>query len=289
MTLLAVLNRVTNQLKEHRIESPRLNAELLLASSLHLSREELYVHFYDLLRENEKEKLEVLVERRISGEPLQYVLGRQEFWSVDLKVDPRVLIPRPETELLVEQALSTLSPISFGRIPSALEIGTGSGAIAIALAQEVEALFLVATDISQEALMSAKENARATGVLQRIEFVTGDLFGPFRAVEGREPFDLILSNPPYIVHSEIGRLGREVKDHEPMIALDGGEDGLDVCRKIIQQGPLYLGKGGWLLLEIGQGQGPEVREEIGRSGSFSAVELVSDLSGIERVVKTQRR
>ena len=152
MKVLELLNWSTNSLKDHQIENPRLNAELLLARSLNLSREELYMRLHGQLKEREKEALEKLIQRRISGEPLQYILEHQEFWSIDFKVDPRVLIPRPETELLVEQSLLILSETSFKRIPSVLEIGTGSGAIAIALAKEVKNIFLVATDISRDAL-----------------------------------------------------------------------------------------------------------------------------------------
>ncbi|PIX21974.1 MAG: peptide chain release factor N(5)-glutamine methyltransferase, partial [Deltaproteobacteria bacterium CG_4_8_14_3_um_filter_45_9] len=188
MTILELLNGSTNYLKGHQIENPRLNAELLLARSLNLSREELYIQLHGSLKEREKEALEKLVQRRISGEPLQYILEHQEFWSIDFKVDPRVLIPRPETELLVEQSLLILSENSFKRVPSVLEIGTGSGAIAIALAKEVKIIFLIATDISQDALVLAKENAKSAGVQHQIKFVNGDLFGPLRPSKERKLF-----------------------------------------------------------------------------------------------------
>jgi release factor glutamine methyltransferase len=284
MTVFEILNGLTHYLKNHQIENPRLNAELLLAYSLHLDREGVYVHLHHPLKEKEKEELERLMRRRISGEPLQYILGNQEFWSIDFKVDPRVLIPRPETELLVEQALLILSDTHFQKRPSVLEIGTGSGALAISLAKEVKEIFLVATDISGEALMLAKENAKSVGVLHQIKFVNGDLFGPFCPYG--KTFDLILSNPPYITRIEINGLNREVKDHEPIIALDGGEDGLDFYRRISSQAHSYLRKGGWLLMEVGQGQGRKVSEMIERGGHFSLPELIKDFSGIERVVRT---
>jgi release factor glutamine methyltransferase len=289
MTVLEILNRTTNHLKEHQIESPRLNAELLLAHSLNFSREGLYTHLQDLFKEEEKKTFERLIERRISGEPLQYLLGHQEFWSIDLKVDPRVLIPRPETELLVEHALLLLKGTSSQGAPSVLEIGTGSGAISIALARERKDLSVVATDISREALLLARENALLAEVLSRIQFIQGDLLAPFRLSGEREPFDLILSNPPYINRSEIRGLAREIKDHEPILALDGGEDGLDFYRKILSAAPSYLKKGGWLLMEVGQGQGKKVSERIMREGRFHRPELVQDFSGIERVVKAQRK
>jgi release factor glutamine methyltransferase len=256
---------------------------------LSLGKEGLYVRLQSPFGEEEKETLEKLIQRRISGEPLQYILGHQEFWSIDFKVDPRVLIPRPETELLVEQTLSILSESPFESTRFVLEMGTGSGAVAISLAKEVRDIFLVATDISREALMLAKENARSAGALHQIRFVHGNLFDPFRLLREREPFDMIVSNPPYIACSEIEGLAREVRDYEPMIALNGGEEGLAFYRKIISQAPLYLKKGGWLLLEVGQAQAEKVSEMIRRRGDFLTPQRLQDLSGIERVVKAQSK
>jgi len=289
MTVLEILNWSTDCLKDHCIENPRLNAELLLAHCLNLSREGLYVRLHGQVRKSERETLERLIRRRISGEPLQYILGHQEFWSIDFKVDARVLIPRPETELLVEQTLLILSETSSKRTPSVLEIGTGSGAVAISLAKEVRDIFLVATDISKEALMLAKENAESSGVLHQIKFVNGNLFEPFRLLGEKEPFDLILSNPPYVAPSEIKGLATEVKDYEPIVALKGGEDGLAVCRNIISQAPFYLKKGGWVLLEVGQGQGEKVSELIEKGRDFLVPQCIRDLSGIDRVVKAQKK
>jgi len=289
MTVLELLNWSTDCFKDHHIENPRLNAELLLARSLSLSREQLYIRFNDQLKEMETGAMERLIGRRIAGEPLQYILGHQEFWSIDFKVDPRVLIPRPETELLVEQALLVLSENPLGRTPYVLEIGTGSGAVAISLAKEVGDLFLVATDISRDALLLAKENAKAGGVLHRVEFVNSDLFEPFPPLGGREPFDLILSNPPYITFSQMNELPKEVRDYEPIVAVNGGEDGLDFYRRIITQTPYYLRRGGWLLLEVGQGQSRIVSQRIEEGSHFLKAERIPDLSGIERVVKAQRK
>ena len=289
LTGLELLQWSTYTLRDHQIENPRLNAELLLAHSLNLSREGLYVHLHQKLEEKEKVAFERLVQRRISGEPLQYILGHQEFWAINFKVDPRVLIPRPETELLVEQSLSILSEKTFEQNPSVLEIGTGSGAIAIALAKEVKNIFLVATDISRDALILAKENAKAAGVLHQIEFVNGDLFSPLRPSREKKPFDLILSNPPYIVRRKISTLAKEVKDYEPTIALDGGKDGLAFYRRIIPEALGYLRTGGWLLLEVALGQGPDVSVLMEVEGDFSKPECIPDLSGIGRVVKAQRK
>jgi release factor glutamine methyltransferase len=289
MTVLEVLNWATNYLTEHGVENPRLNAELLLARSMDLRKEGIYIHLQNQLPEEKKEILEALVNRRISGEPLQYILGQQEFWSIDMKVDPRVLIPRPETELLVEQALSVLSQKPPGGRLVVLEIGTGSGAISVSLAKERKDIFLIATDISKDALTVAKENAMSTDVADRIAFVNGDLFSPFGLYKGGPPFDLVLSNPPYISRRVIEGLGKEVKDHEPRAALDGGEDGLFFYRKIIPRVSNYLLSGGWLLLEVGQGESTDVSEIIEKEGNFKNVERVIDFSGIERVVKAQKK
>ena len=287
MTVLEALNWSTDFLKDHQVENPRLNAELLLAQSMRLRREELYLHFHSQIKEGEKEALEAFVRRRVSGEPLQYISGHQEFWSFDFKVDPQVLIPRPETELLVEQALSILVSTPFGKVPLVLELGTGSGAIAISLAKEVKEIFIVATDISREALGLARENALRADVERKIGFVNGDLFNALQSGKEKGPFDLIVSNPPYVTRSEIGSLAKEVRS-EPRIALDGGEDGLDFYRRIISQAPSHLQAEGWLLLELGQGQGARVSALIEEKGGFSKPQIFSDLSGIERVVKVQK-
>jgi release factor glutamine methyltransferase len=289
MTILELLNWSTHCLRDHQIENPRLNAELLLARSLNLSREGLYTHLHDPSRQEGKENLEHLIQRRVSGEPLQYILGHQEFWSINVKVDPRVLIPRAETEFLVEQSLSILSENFPRNTLYVLEIGTGSGAIAISLAKEVRDLFIVATDISGEALLLAKENAKCAGVPHRIEFVKGDLFSPIRLMREKEPFDLVLSNPPYIHRSQIQNLAREIKDYEPVVALNGGEDGMEFYRSIVSEGPSYLRRGGWFLLEVGEGQGKTVSAMIEEEGSFGRPERIKDLSGIDRVVKAQKK
>jgi release factor glutamine methyltransferase len=285
MTVLDVLNSTTHVLKEWGIENPRLNAELLLARSMNINREALYVRLHEELGEKAQKEVDHLLRRRISGEPLQYILGQQEFWSTRFKVDPRVLIPRPETELLVEQALSMLLEISTERRPVVLDIGTGSGAVAISLARERKNIRVIASDVSREALILARENAQSSGTREQIDFINGDLFYPFAE---REAFDLILSNPPYIKHSEMAQLSREIRDFEPTVALDGGEDGLDYYRKIVYQAPSYLRKGGWLLLELGQGQYRKVSEMMKETGLFEGTESVRDLSGIERVVKARK-
>lgn len=286
MTVLEALNWGTHYLKNHQIQNPRLQAELLLAHSMNLKREGLYLRFPQEIAKEEEENFKRLVLRRVSGEPLQYLLGYQEFWSIRFKVDSRVLIPRPETEHLVEEAISILSKNNFESSPLVLELGTGCGAIAIALARELKHLRIIATDLSKEAIEVAKENARDCGVIHQIAFLVGDLFEFFSPF--KRHFDLILSNPPYIRDSEIDRLAREIKDHEPLMALKGGDEGLDFYRRIISQAPRYLKKGGWLLLELGEGQAEKVSELFESTGEFKKPILLKDLSGKERVIKAQR-
>ena len=289
MTVLELLNGSTRYLKSHSVKNPRLNSELLLCRALGISREQLYTRLHSEVGDEEKRILKRTILRRVAGEPLQYILGRQEFWSIDFNVDPRVLIPRPETEHLVEQALSLLSETPCTKTPWVLEIGTGSGAIVVSLAKEVKDIFLVATDLSLKALVLAEENARSAGVRQKIAFVNGDLFQPFLNSGGGGPFELILSNPPYIGRHDIRKLAREVRDHEPLLALDGGEEGLDFYRRIVAEGLSYLKEGGWLLLEVGQGQGSRVSELVKGKGDFLEPELLHDLAGMERVLKVQKK
>jgi release factor glutamine methyltransferase len=288
MTVLEALNWSTDFLKDHHMDNPRLNAELLLARSMGIRREELYTRLHSQIKEEEQEALDAFVQRRVSGEPLQYILGHQEFWSFDVKVDSQVLIPRPETELLVEQALSILGSTPFRKAPLVLELGTGSGAIAISLAREVKEMLIVATDVSEEALELARQNALRAGVEGKIAFVHGDLFNALQSSKEKGPFDVIVSNPPYVPRSDIASLAKEVRN-EPRIALDGGEDGLDFHRRIISEAPAYLQAGGWLLLEMGQGQGARISALIREKADFLRPQILSDLSGIERVVKVQKK
>jgi release factor glutamine methyltransferase len=288
MIVLEALNWATDFLKDHRVDNPRLDAELLLARSMGVRREELYTRLHSHMTEKDRGALDAFVQRRVSGEPLQYILGQQEFWSFEMKVAPQVLIPRPETELLVEQALSILESGSFGKAPRVLELGTGSGAIAISVAKEVKEIFIVATDVSDEALALARQNALRAGVERKITFVHGDLFNALQNAEEKGPFDAIVSNPPYVPRPDIESLAKEVRN-EPRIALDGGEDGLDFHRRIISEAPAHLRAGGWLLLEMGQGQGARVSALIREKVDFLRPQIHSDLSGIERVIKAQKK
>ena len=266
----------------HQTPTPRLDAEVLLAQVLKTDRKGLYLSFPNIVPEQEKEILQYLISRRINGEPVSYIIGRKEFWSLSFKVNPAVMIPRPETETLVETALKIFSPCSS---PSILEIGTGSGAISIALAAELPQASIIATDISFESLTIAKENASSHGV-NSIQFVEGSLYAPLKGE--RKIFDLIISNPPYIPTNEIPQLPPGIRDYEPHIAFDGGPDGLVFYGAIVQKAPDYLNPGGYLLLEVGKGQGSNVAKMMVETGKLSLPEFINDLSDIERVIKTYR-
>jgi len=288
MTRLDLIRWATNTLRDHQIENPRLNAELLLAHSLNFSREELYVRLRREIKEGEKGALEILIQKRISGEPLQYILGQQEFWSIHFKVDPACSFQGRRQSFWSNK----VSGYSLKRRSNKIHLFSKSHrkrGRRHRVGERVTHIFLVATDISGDALVLAKENAKSAGVQDRIQFVSGDLLSPFQPSKETRAFDLILSNPPYIVRSEIGSLAKEVRNYEPVIALDGGEDGLVFYRRLVSQAPPFLREGGWLLLEVGQGQAERVAEQIRENGTFLEPQILPDLAGIERVVKAQKK
>lgn len=257
------------------IDSPRLTAELLLAHALGMDRVHLYVEFDRPLDEGERARFRDLVQRRARGEPTYYLTGRRLFFGRPFYVDRRTLIPRPETEHLVEAALIHLVGDGEGR--HILDLCTGSGCVGLSILAERPRARLCATDLSPEALAVARQNARALGVEARAEFLQGDLFAP---VTGRR-FDLIAANPPYVPRAEIAQLAPEVQ-HEPAMALDGGEDGLELIRRIVAGAPAFLKSGGALCLEIGEGQGAALWGALSDAG-FEAARIECDLAGLERV------
>jgi release factor glutamine methyltransferase len=280
-TLIELINWTKDYLETKGIEKSRLEAELLLADMLGMKRIDLYVSFQRAMSKQELELHKSRVLKRASGAPVQYITGKTSFMGYPIVVDQRVLIPRPETEVLVEEAAR------FARhtaATNALELGTGSGAISIALAKLAPSLKIVATDISNEALEVALENLRANGVEERIELVRGDLFDSIGARDSAHSFDLVVSNPPYIAHGDIARLPKEIRDFEPAPALDGGENGMDVIRRILAAAPEYLKPGGKLFLEIGSGQGKLVEEAIADLEGFAEAEIKQDLAGMDRVL-----
>jgi len=256
------------------VPEPRREASDLLAHVIEKDRTFLISHAEDELDPDQLQRFQGDVERRAGGEPLQYITGKQDFYGREFRITPDVLIPRPETELLVETALQLMPDASIF-----CEVGTGSGCIAITLLCESSSR-AVAVDISPAALEVAKQNASEKNVGDRISFQVSDCFKALDA--GLPPFDLIVSNPPYVSADAIDGLQREVKNHEPMVALTPGPDGLRIIRRLIAEGAAYLRKDGYLLLEIGFDQGETVKELV--SGPWELVEIRPDLQGIPRIV-----
>ena len=288
-TIQELLKVTSGYLKKKEIESPRLCAEILLAHVLQTSRVELYLHFEKPLNEMEIGAYRALIRRRLHREPVQYITGVQEFWSMDFQVGPQVLIPRPESEVLVEQAISLYKK---GRLPGEehpriLDLGTGCGALAVAVAREIKGAFIWASDISEEALSTARLNAQRHGAGERIQFKKRDLLTHFRSEE--VTFDLILSNPPYVTSREFDSLAPEVRNFEPRIALDGLEGGLYYIQKIIQQAPENLNDHGWLLLEMDPRQIPKALDLISEDDQYGHAERIKDYSNRDRVVISQKR
>lgn len=286
-TILKILQWTTSYFKSHDIESPRSAAEILLAHVLNLKRVELYVHYDQPLTRSELEQFKVFIKRRIKREPVAYILGTRGFWTIDVRVSKDVLIPRPETECLVEEALSRLSQDRSSAAKRILELGTGSGAIILALALQQPQNILIASDISMNAVQIATENVRDRGLQGSIHFFCGDWLDPIRL--DAEPFDMILSNPPYIRKDEISRLQPEIYRYEPLAALDGGPDGLDCLERIITTAYNFLRPGGSLLIEIGYDQRPAVQKIIDKTGRYENVQFLKDYSGNNRVVGMRKK
>jgi release factor glutamine methyltransferase len=282
VTVLEVIRRSTEFLARKGVESPRLQTELLLAHWLRLPRMELYLNFERALTESELGGFRELIRRRGQREPLQHVVGSTSFCGLEIAVSRQVLIPRPETELLAERGWGFLKQRSMpnGKSPTALDFGTGSGCVAIALAHECPSAQVTAVDISAEALALARRNAARHGVLERIRFVHGD--GLAAAPEGTR-FDLIISNPPYIPSGEIDRLEPEVRDYDPRMALNGGTDGLDYFRRLAAEALPKLAPDGKLMAEFGDGQG-EVLSEIFRQQKWVVEALVEDYTQRLRIL-----
>jgi release factor glutamine methyltransferase len=287
ITVGEALRLGTDQLRAAGIESPALDMGLLLADALGLSRLQIYMNSERPLTDAERSRARELLRRRLRREPIAYILGYKEFFGLRLKVTPAVLIPRPETELLVEIVRDwlRLHSVDFPA-PRIAEIGAGSGAISIALARELPDANVLATDLSADALAIARENAAAQGLLNRITFRQGSLFDPFFRKPGAPlQFDALISNPPYVPESDRTRLSPEVVVYEPGEALFGGPDGLEYLKAIIAGAHQYLKPGALLALECGQGQAELLVEELRKSGKWGGIEAHADLAGILRVVK----
>ena len=286
-TIIKTVTWSREYLQGKGVSEPRLSAELLLGSVLGLDRLELFLQFDRPLNPAELGDFKALLLRRIQNEPVAYILGRKEFWSLSFAVNPSVLIPRPETELLVEEALALRQ--SDPSLKNTIELGTGSGAVIISLAKTLltntaEPGFMAATDRSWPALKTAEANARQHQVHQAVSFLQGNWLTPF--APDKNKIQLLISNPPYLTREEIRQLDPGIKKYEPLNALDGGPDGLTAIRELLGQARHILQPGGWVLLEIGERQGPPVLELARRNGFDPAI-IRPDYAGKDRVLKGQ--
>jgi release factor glutamine methyltransferase len=288
-TIKELLGITTDYLRGKAIDSPRLCAEVLLSHQLKKTRVDLYLDYDQPLRREEIAGFRSLVQRRVKREPLQYITGHREFWSLDLIVNPAVMIPRAETELLVEEALRLRKSglLSDNLTPMILDVGTGSGAIAIALATEIEGARIWASDISPEALHLAQENARRHNLREKITFCAGDLFEPFMG--SSMAFDMIVSNPPYIATEELNALAPEIRCYEPRASLDGREGGMHCIQRLIEKSGAYLRNGGWLLVEMDPHQTERALNLIDSAQCFGYKERIVDYRDLYRMVEAQKK
>lgn len=281
-TLKKVLQEGTALLQRSGSPSPRLDAELLLAGVLKRDRVFLYRESGAAMEKEALERYRGLIGRRQAGEPVAYILGKKEFWSLDFIVDRRVLIPRPDTEVLVEEVIRLFRDRNDGTL-SFIDVGTGSGALAVTLARLFPGARVTASDISREALGIAAANSERHGVRRRIDFFRGDLLD---AVKG--PFDCIVSNPPYIDAGTYARLDPGVRDFEPAGALLAGPEGIECHRALAVQAKARLRPGGWLVMEAGEGQGDRIRGLLEACGAYEDIFFRKDYGGRERVVAARR-
>jgi len=277
-TVEAARRQLAGLLRANGTDSPDLDARLLTGAALGLDLTGLAVNAARVLDAAAAARLDEFARRRLAGEPVARIVGHKEFWGLDLALSAATLVPRPDTETVVEAALALAREGSLAPPRRLLDIGTGSGALLLALLTEFPQGFGVGSDIDADALLTARENARRHGLAPRAAFVRGDLGAPLGG-----GFDLVVSNPPYVPSGEIASLAVEVRAHDPLRALDGGADGLDAYRRITAQARLLLAPGGVLLLEVGQGQSEAVGALVAAAG-LAKMPTRKDLAGIERVV-----
>ncbi|MFC1606428.1 peptide chain release factor N(5)-glutamine methyltransferase [Candidatus Latescibacterota bacterium] len=277
--IIDIITAATGHLAEKGIDNARLEVELMLGSALGLSRLDLYMAFDRPLPEEDLEKFRNMCRRRLAHEPLQYIIGSTGFREIEVKTDRRALIPRPETELLVEHAVRYLREIDN---PLVADIGTGTGIIAISIAYEVKGSQVVAVDISDDALALARHNAIQAGVDDRVRFVAGDML---HALDGLGHFDAILSNPPYVRSGDIEGLDPEVNGFEPRQALDGGLNGLRFLDVIASDAHKALKPVGLLMLECADDQAGDIASTAKSTGQYSGIEILTDLAGKRRLVQ----
>jgi release factor glutamine methyltransferase len=282
-TIGRLLSWTTDFFQQKGVESARLEAQLLLAHALGCKRMDLYTRYEEEPSEAERKQFRELVQQRVKGRPVAYILGRKEFFSLEFEVGPAVLVPRPDSEWLVTATLELVKPIAE---PSVLDVGTGSGCLAIAVAVRHKGARVTAIDISPEALAVAGRNASKHGVAERVRFLQGDLLAPLGP---EELFDVLLSNPPYIPSGEVAGLEPEVRDHEPRLALDGGVDGFAVFERLLAEAPAHLKPGGHLLVETGAAQEARARERLARHPGYELGPTIHDLAGHPRVLRARWR
>lgn len=271
------------------VDSPRLSAEMLLAHVLGVPRIRLYTDYEKVVAQEKLAIYRELVKRAGEQEPVAYLTGKVPFFNLELEVNADVLIPRPDTETLVENVIQLTRAVPGFESPRVLDLCTGSGCIALAVANRLKNAAVVAADISDKALAVATKNAERLGLQSRVIFLRGDLFGALEGSVENQPFDLILSNPPYIPSDHIEGLDKSVKDYEPHLALDGGPDGMDFHRRILSDSEGRLKKGGRIYLEIQFDQGPNVATLAQQMGHLEDVRILKDAAGHERVVTARAR
>jgi release factor glutamine methyltransferase len=290
ISIKEAINMATQMLTIAKCDTPKLDAEVLLAFFLKVDRSFLFAHYSDNLDEKRSDSFFEIIDKRVAGVPVPYITGRKEFMGISFKVNENVLIPRPDTEILVEETIELANEMQKGLASlEILDLCCGSGAIAVSLAYYLNKAKLTASDISGPALIIAKDNARDYKLTNKIKFVHGDLFSPFKSKGfGKVQFDIIVSNPPYIKSLEIQTLQREILQNEPLLALDGGESGLDFYAKIIEKAPEFLKKSGCLILEIGYDQKDAVFGLLEATGKFKEYKVEKDLAGHDRVVVAKK-
>jgi len=285
-TIQKLLAWVTEYLTAKRIEAPRLSAELLLSHVLGLKRIELYTQFDKAVAPEQRDLLRELVRRAGQNEPVAYLTGKTEFYSLDLEITRDCMIPRPETELLVQRAVEFLR--MRDGVQFVCDLCTGSGCIAVAIAKNFSAARIIATDISDTALAIASRNVEKHQLTDRVTLLCGDLFEPLLRPLDVAGFDLIVCNPPYVSTAEYDNLDKNVKDYEPRLALHAGTDGLDVYRRIVEKIDQFLKPGAGLMLEIGYAQGPAVKGLLDETGAFADIKVEKDYHDNDRIVTARK-
>ena len=282
-TVAKSLRWAEGYLAQRGVPCPYVDAEYILAHILGCQRQDLLIYPDRVVKEDEAAQFNACIERRGRREPLQYIIGEVGFRGLLFKVNRDVLIPRPETELLVDEVVKSVTKKDV----TILDLCTGSGCIAVCIARELIDSKVYAVDISEGALAAARENAARHGVGERITFLSGDLFSAISSLNLKGMIDVIVSNPPYVSSEEMQELQPEIRDYEPASALYGGKDGLDFYRRIIHDSPYYLAAGGYILMEMGYGQAGRIKELIESENKFINIEITKDMAGIGRTISAR--